>query len=442
MEGNNWSFTKTTKASKNFMTVGYWNVHERKTWTGVLFLGLLVLSANRMSLPVTIVEIAEELNWDKRTCGIILSSFYWGYLLPQVVGGWVADRYGGDRLLWMAGLVWSLVGLSIAYLAYVSIFAIFTARFIVGLSQGVHYPALIGLVTKHMDPKERNFYYGLMNTGAPLGTVALGSIGSLLLSVCGWPLVFIAVGVLGVMWAVSLRAVSNMSKCTKLQKDKLDSASLLRARDVPWRKILTNPAVLAANLVHFCDSFSLHCLLSWAPTYFHNTFPSMENSAWLYNSLPWLSIALGSIISGWVVHWMVCTGRLSMTFARKVVIGANLGLQCVFLVAMATVDQNNTNFNFTVALMFLMFVSCGHGLSAAGASLNLSDLIPEYTGAIYGVMNSIATLPGILGVSFVGYILHLTSSWSLVFCIMAAINVPGLVVYMVFGSAKNLHLEQ
>ena len=68
--------------------------------------------------------------------GIVLSAFYWGYVLTQVVGGSLSDRFGGDMVQWMAGVVWSLATLSSIYLAQVSIWPLVAARFMTGLAQG------------------------------------------------------------------------------------------------------------------------------------------------------------------------------------------------------------------------------------------------------------------------------------------------------------------
>ena len=46
----------------------YWGRRERQVWMGVLFVGLVMLYAVRMSVPVTIVTIAQEMDWDKRIC--------------------------------------------------------------------------------------------------------------------------------------------------------------------------------------------------------------------------------------------------------------------------------------------------------------------------------------------------------------------------------------
>lgn len=67
----------------------------------------------------------------------MLAAFYVGYLLTPVVGGWLADQHGGDRVQWLAGLLWSLTTLSIAVLARCcGSQAVLLARFLCGLAQG------------------------------------------------------------------------------------------------------------------------------------------------------------------------------------------------------------------------------------------------------------------------------------------------------------------
>ena len=36
-----------------------------------------------------------EFDWDKSTQGFILGAFFWGYLLTQIPGGWLAEKIGG-----------------------------------------------------------------------------------------------------------------------------------------------------------------------------------------------------------------------------------------------------------------------------------------------------------------------------------------------------------
>ena len=68
--------------------------------------------------------------------GIILSSFFWGYMLMQIVGGQLSDKHGGELILWVFGFGWSVAILSIAATASVSSLLVIIANFINGLCQG------------------------------------------------------------------------------------------------------------------------------------------------------------------------------------------------------------------------------------------------------------------------------------------------------------------
>ena len=144
-------------------------VQNRATWTGaeltmwivVLFLGMVCVYCNRVALPVSVVEIGKEREWNKRTVvrmmsttigvcnlsyspthahthvqALILSSFYWGYLFTQILGGILAEKYGGDFVQLTAAIVWSLGALVLTCVSNVTELVLVILRFIIGLAQG------------------------------------------------------------------------------------------------------------------------------------------------------------------------------------------------------------------------------------------------------------------------------------------------------------------
>ncbi len=50
-----------------------------------------------------------SLRWSKTETGTVLSSFFWGYALTQVLGGYLGDRFGAERVLLAAGVGWGLI---------------------------------------------------------------------------------------------------------------------------------------------------------------------------------------------------------------------------------------------------------------------------------------------------------------------------------------------
>ena len=75
----------------------YWP--RRFILVGLCFLSTFVCYIDRVNMSVAIIPMAEEFKWDQTTKGIVLSSFFYGYLATQVLGGWLADRYGGKVVL-------------------------------------------------------------------------------------------------------------------------------------------------------------------------------------------------------------------------------------------------------------------------------------------------------------------------------------------------------
>ncbi|XP_013909612.1 PREDICTED: solute carrier family 17 member 9-like [Thamnophis sirtalis] len=66
---------------------------ESRLWTTMLLLGTCLLYCARVLMPICVVTMSSRFDWDKKQSGIVLSSFFWGYCLTQVVGGHLSDRY-------------------------------------------------------------------------------------------------------------------------------------------------------------------------------------------------------------------------------------------------------------------------------------------------------------------------------------------------------------
>lgn len=84
---------------------------QKLKWMLTLFLGCLYLYAARMAMPITVTVISSQLGWNKKTSGVVLCCFFWGYALTQVLGGYLGDQWGGDRVVLGAAVGWSLLTL-------------------------------------------------------------------------------------------------------------------------------------------------------------------------------------------------------------------------------------------------------------------------------------------------------------------------------------------
>ena len=69
-----------------------WTRKEKYVWFFTLLFGTTALYACRTTMPLVSPTCAKSLNWSKTEVGTILSSFFWGYTLTQILGGYLSDR--------------------------------------------------------------------------------------------------------------------------------------------------------------------------------------------------------------------------------------------------------------------------------------------------------------------------------------------------------------
>src|SRR5262245_48421008 len=130
----------TTSASTSLPPRQYFP--RRFILIGLCFLSTFICYIDRVNMSVAIIPMADEFKWAQTTKGIVLSSFFYGYLATQVLGGWLADRYSGKVVLGFGVLWWSIFTLLTPPAAAVSLAVLFIARVGMGLGEGVAFPAI------------------------------------------------------------------------------------------------------------------------------------------------------------------------------------------------------------------------------------------------------------------------------------------------------------
>lgn len=85
--------------------------------------------------------------WDESTQGIILSSFYWGYVLTHLPGGMLSEKFGGKYSLGLGILSTSIFTLLTPLAVQIGdSTALIIVRILMGLGEGVTFPALNTMV--------------------------------------------------------------------------------------------------------------------------------------------------------------------------------------------------------------------------------------------------------------------------------------------------------
>ena len=401
------------------------------------FLAIFICYIDRVAISVAIIPMADSYGWDLSTQGLVLSSFFIGYLLTQVVGGKLADRYGGKVVLGFGVLIWSLFTLVVPPAAALGLTVLILARILMGMGEAVTFPAIYALYARWIPVRERSRSAGFSNSGIPLGTVFALVATPVIVAAWGWEWVFYLFGSVGFVWcsvwyfliAPTPRQQAGISQ-TELDLIAAGTIAEGPAIATPWRALMTNMPVWAVIVAHFCNNWWFYVLLAWLPTYVTRGLGIDYGSVGLFAMMPHIALFLCINLSGVVADRLIDRG-MTITRVRKLMMLIGFGGSIVALLLVGQVEN---------AVMAITIMTIGSALGAfavSGFFVNHMDIAPEHAGTLMGITNTAGTIPGIIGVLVSGWILDVTGSWALVFQTAAAVAAFGLVFYLVFGSGER-----
>ncbi|XP_031834300.1 major facilitator superfamily transporter 18 isoform X3 [Nomia melanderi] len=414
---------------QNERTNSSWSRKEKRKWFLSLLCGTCLIYATRTSVPLLIPIISKKKQWSKPDSGVILSSFFWGYTLTQVASGYISDKIGGQKVLLISAVGWSTTTYFMPEIIELfsnsdtSVLLVATVRTINGAFQGMHFPSMISLISQRLHEAERASFFSLLTSGSALGTLLTGSLGSYLLENYNWTTVFQTLGGLSLTWTLLL------SYHTLPFKERTSSTKITTNYALPWLKLLRKPPFWSCVIGHACQNNCFFVLLSWMPTYFHDTFPEVKS--WVVNMVPWLSM-LPCTFLGKALSEKILKAGYSVTVTRKTIETICFVTEIISLLFLAKVET------FQSAIICLAFIIGGSGFHNNAIAVNPSDLAPKHSGSVFGLMNTVGAIPGFLGVYFAGHILHVTHSWPVVFIFIAIIDALGCVIYLLFGSGQAI----
>jgi ACS family sodium-dependent inorganic phosphate cotransporter len=182
---------------------------------------------------------------------------------------------------------------------------------------------------------------------------------------------------------------------------------------------------------HFCSNWGLYMLLAWLPSYFRKAQGFSIEYAGLYSAAPWLIMFLTINLSGWLADMLSRRG-IDLTRIRKSMQTFGLlGSSACLLLA-----GNAASPLFSVLLM------CGAlgalGFTWSGFLPNHLDIAPRYADVLMGITNTAGTVPGIFAVAITGWLVDVSGSYQTAFTLTAAVNMFGLAVWLLFGTAKRI----
>ncbi|MEM8496395.1 MAG: ACS family MFS transporter [Pseudomonadota bacterium] len=413
-------------------------VPQRARVVFLTFLAVFVCYIDRVNISVAIIPMAEDLNWDLQTQGLVLSSFALGYITLQIVGGRLADRYGGKAVLGIGVLVWSFFTIVTPPAAALGLTALLMVRILMGMGEAVTFPAFYSLYSKWIPLSERARAVGFSNSAIPVGTAFALIVTPIIVQQLGWQWAFYLFGSVGFFWYVFWHRMVTATPqehpaITAEELTHIESSIDINTSEPSphWTTFLRHRAVWAIAVAHFCNNWSLYVLLTWLPTFVNKGLGVDFASVGWVSMIPHVTSFIGLNLAGNIADRLIKSG-MPVIRVRKIMMTIGFGaITC----ALSVVGYAES------AWLAIGIMATGNFFAAAvtgGFSVNHMDIAPRHAGTLMGITNTAGTIPGIVAVYISGMILGATGSWTLVFQTAAGITFFGLIFFLLFARGEKI----
>ncbi|XP_052167863.1 probable anion transporter 5, chloroplastic [Oryza glaberrima] len=430
---------------------------ERYKLIGATSLAFVICNMDKVNLSVAIIPMSHQYGWNSSTAGLVQSSFFWGYALSQLPGGWLAKLFGGRRVLEIGVVAWSL---ATAIIPAVAGFmpGLVLSRILVGIGEGVSPSAATDLIARSIPVQERSRAVAVVFGGLSFGSVLGLLFAPPIIQNLGWESVFYIFGLLGIIWCLGfqslkeqqLRGNEDIQVIQDLGQSPSGSSDLISSsvspkssesslgelinslKDVPWREFFKSKAVWAMIYAHFCGSWGHYTCLSWLPTFFSEELDlNLTEAAWVSVLPPLGSMIITSIAAPFADN--LISNGVDTTKVRKI-------CQTIAFLSPATFMMLSSVDLGVPPWEIVAFLTSGLALSSfalSGLYCTHQDISREYASILLGITNTVGAVPGIVGVALTGYLLDTTHSWSIsLFAPSIFFYLTGTAVWLAFASSE------
>ncbi len=430
---------------------------SRVRWSVVAMLFILttINYADRATISLAGPVVSQELGLNSVEMGYIFSAFAWSYVLGQLPGGWLLDRFGSKTIYFFSLFFWSLFTFTQGFVGFfggLAVIALFTMRFMVGLSEAPSFPANSRIVAAWFPTAERGRAAAIFNSAQYFATALFAPIMGWIVHALGWQYVFFVMGALGIIlafiWWKVIYSPKDHPRINQAELDYIEQGGALvnmdqkqeinckSSIDTWWslKQLLSSRMLVGVYIGQYCISTLTYFFLTWFPVYLVQARGMSILKVGFVAVLPALCGFIGGVLGGVFSDYLLKRG-CSLTMARKTPIVVGM------LMSMTMIICNYVNIDWiVVAVMAMAFF--GKGVGALGWAV-VADTSPKEIGGLSGgLFNTFGNIAGITTPIVIGYIIHGTGNfnWALVF--VGANALGAILSYLcIVGDIKRMELN-
>lgn len=415
-----------------------------------IFLATVFNYADRATLSVAAPFMSKELGFNPTMMGWAFSAFGWAYVLMQIPGGFILDRFGSRIVYGLALIIWSVLTMfqGTIYLFASPFIVLLTLRFLMGAVEAPAFPANSRLTVQWFPNNERGLATAIYQAAQYISLAFVTPLMTIILYTWSWHYVFYYIGgigvLLGIVWLWYIRDPLHHKSCNQAEVDYIkqgggvpELGSEEKKRPVTLaqiKEVCINRMMVGVYIGQFCLTSITWFFLTWFPTYLYQAKGMSILKVGFVAAIPAIVGFIGGLIGGIFSDFLLRKGY-SLTIARKLPIVCGMLLSCTIIMANYT-DSDV----IVIAAMSIAFFAKGFG--NLGWCV-LSDTSPkEMLGVAGGVFNTCGNLASIVTPLVIGFILSATGSFDMAILYVGSMGIIGVIAYVfIVGPLKRQELK-
>ncbi|MSV35763.1 MAG: MFS transporter [Bryobacterales bacterium] len=382
---------------------------------------------DRVSLNTPRPMMMKDLGLTNTQLGIAFSAFSLPYAFFQLVGGWIGDRFGVRRTLFVGCLI---VGVSTALTGGVGGFASLVAlRIALGFGEGAALPTATRAMAIWTPASRWGFAQGITHAFARIGNAVTPLLMAGMLLFITWRTSFVVLGIASLLWLVVWMWFyrddpREHPSITAAELATLPARSAKARPEIPWLRL--GRRILPVTMVDFCYGWTLWLFQSWIPAFFYENYHLNLQSSALFSMGVLSAGVIGDTVGGVMTDRLLRrTGNVRIA-RRNVLIVGFLGAFVFLLPVMLIHDLTVATLGLSLAFFFSELI-------VAPIWAIPMDIAPRYAGTASGMMNFGFGAAGLISPAMFGYLVDRTGSWVVPFV--------ASVVLLLIGAVLTLRLR-
>ncbi len=424
----------------------------------MLFVITTINYADRATISIAGPEIKKALGMSSVEMGFIFSAFAWSYVLAQLPGGWLLDRFGSKITYFFSIFLWSIFTMFQGTIGFVTggaaVTLLFVLRLMVGAAEAPSFPGNSRITSAWFPSHERGLAAAIFNSAQYFATVIFAPMMGWLVHTYGWPSVFYFMGALGIvlafLWLKVIYGPKNHPSISASELKYLEEGGALvdldgakpaeapKAQVATWpciKELLSSRMLLGVYIGQYCITTLTYFFLTWFPVYLVQERGMTILKAGFVASMPAIAGFLGGLFGGWLSDRLAKKGY-SLSISRKTPIVLGM-LMSTSMIACNYIETDT----LVIAMMSLAFF--GKGVGALGWAV-VSDTSPKEAGGLSGgLFNTFGNTAGITTPIIIGYIIQNTGSFAGALVFVGSNALVAIFCYLfVVGDIKRVTLKK